>query len=387
MKKTNLIYTIIFGIISVAAHSYPQFASFGYRSCLTCHYNPMGNGPLNDYGRAVSATAVSGRDLVSSSVTEETIASNSNFFFGKLKKNYWLRPSIDYRGIFIQSDVNKDTSSERFIHMQAAVSVVAKSKRDDLFVSADIGYAPTSPFSDEPNVRSREHYVGWKPSRNHGVYFGLMDIAFGIRLADHTAYSRRYNGLAQNDQTHGVMYHLITKKYEMGLHGFTGNLSQDKELRQVGGSLYSEFSLTPNWHLGGSLLSSSSDYKDQFLYAGHSRIRFGKGSVLLTEFGIKSEKFVAQSTPVDSLYGMIRTQTLLRRGVFVNSIFDYYKSDTAATLEMFRLGMGLQYFPAQRLEFRMDAYTTRSYNSLSQSGTARLYSDSFNLLSQVHLWL
>ena len=100
-----------------------------------------------------------------------------------------------------------------------------------------------------------------------------------------TAYSRRNNFLAQNDQTHGALIHLSTETFEAGIHGFVGSLFEDSDFQQKGASVFSEYSLTPNWHLGGSILTSKSAFKEQMSYGVHSRNSFGKGSVILSELG------------------------------------------------------------------------------------------------------
>jgi hypothetical protein len=346
----------------------------------------MGNGPLNDYGRAVAATAISSRTFYSESKSEEDIAKSSSFFFGAFDKNTWLRPNIDYRGIQVDTSIGEENGSSRFINMQGVLSVVVQNKDRSFYVVGDIGYAPVRPGSDDPEVRSREHYIGYRVSPNIGLYAGMMDIAYGIRIVDHTAYSRRNNFLAQNDQTHGVLLHLSSESFEAGIHGFVGSLFEEEELQQKGASMFSEYSLTPNWHLGGSFLVSSSEFKEQMSYGVHSRNSFGKGSVILSEVGVRNLKYASQPEATNSLYGMFRTQTQITRGFFGNTGIDYFRSDLESTAEIWRLSMGLQAFPIQRVEFRFDLSTTRNINSLSGTGSRRLSEDSFDLYSQVHLW-
>ena len=152
---------------------------------------PHGKWPLNDYGRAVSATAISSRVFYSNKTSEEEIAKSSSFFYGAFDKNTWLRPNLDYRGIQIDKSVGKDSSSSRYIHMQAVASIVLQNKDRSFYAVADIGHAPVPPGSDESEVRSREHYIAYRFSPHIGIYVGMMDIAYGIRIVDHTAYSRK----------------------------------------------------------------------------------------------------------------------------------------------------------------------------------------------------
>ena len=187
-----------------------------------------------------------------------------------------------------------------------------------------------------------------------------MDIAYGVRLVDHTAFSRRNLGLAQNDQTHGVLFHYMDEKYEIGIHGVLGSLFEESKLRQSGGSIFSEFSLTPNWHLGSSVMMTSSSFKEVNALGVHSRNIIGKKSIILSEIGAKNEKYAAQRSSTTSFYGMIRTQTKFVRGLFFNTGIDHYQSDLSRNGKSWRYSLGLQLFPIQRVELRFDISTTRS---------------------------
>jgi hypothetical protein len=50
------IFTISLALFSIKAKAYPDFISYGYKSCMTCHYSGAGSGQLNDYGWALFAS-------------------------------------------------------------------------------------------------------------------------------------------------------------------------------------------------------------------------------------------------------------------------------------------------------------------------------------------
>ena len=361
-------------LISKLAWSYPQYVSYGYRSCLTCHYNPMGNGPLTDYGRAVSATAVSDRMFISKKTSEEQLAQRSAANFKGWKKNTWFRPSASYRGLTYVSNLGDDTQETEFLNMVAEVTVVTKFlKRDRLIAVADIGYSPQGSDEDALPIRTREHYIGYRFNKFWGAYLGMLDKAFGIRLVDHRAYSRLVNSIAENDQTHGLMIHYSDKKLEGAIHGFLGNLFNDKDVRQVGLSTTGEFSLTKKVHLGASFMTSSSDYKDIFSMALHGRFALGKGNAVLTELGRRNE--TKSNEEATAYYAILRGQTELKRGVFLNLGTEFQDSDK----KYLKFMGGLQWFPIQRLEFELDISNERSYSTSDSS--------SYALSSQIHLWL
>lgn len=380
-KKISLILLLCF--FSPLARSYPQFIGYGYNSCMACHYNPYGNGPLTDYGRALSATTVSDRLVHLDSKTESEIAEKSGFLFQEPFSKY-LRPSLDYRGMRLARSVNKDQPKYDTIHMQGDVNAVIRfNGTNDYIASFTYGYAPTPKShkgKDVNNYRSREHYVGIRPSKSYGVYVGMMDKVFGIRTPDHIAFSRSTTGLAQNDQTHGVLVHLMKKNFEVGLHPFIGNLSQAPDLRQVGASTKIEYNASKKFKPGISLLRSESEHVRDTIKSAHAKYGFSKGSSILVEIGSKEEKVLVSQKSTDSAYGFLQNHLLLRRGLFAFFTFEYFRPDLEKNNETFRLGPGVQFFPFQGVELRFDLYNTKNFSDRAAT------KDNWDLASQIHLW-
>lgn len=364
-------------------YAYPNFIGYGYSKCLTCHYNPYGNGPLTDYGRGLSATTISDRILHSSEKSEEQLAENSGFLYMKEFKS-WVRPSVDYRGLSLDRNINTDDQENQFINMQGDLNLVLRYKgENNLFTSITYGYAPVPESLEDQGIeeyRTREHYIGWRPNDDLGLYVGLMDKVYGIRIADHIAFSRTITALTQNDQTHGLMGHYIKEDHELGAHLFIGNLVQDEELRQKGISIKYENEVSYTFKPGLSFLKSQNDYFVQENMSVHSKLAFSKGSSLLIEVGQAKKTNDLNKTAVTSSYLMMQNHMYLRRGLlfFVNT--DYLKPNNEIEVEVVRLGPGLQYFLSQGIELRLDLFNTKTYTPGSVT------KDAWDSAMQVHLW-
>jgi hypothetical protein len=381
MRNLFLCITLLF---TVGAWAYPNFIGHGYNSCLTCHYNPLGNGPLTDYGRALGATAISSKDFTSS--TDEAIGQSSGFLYNT-PKNTWFRPSIDYRGLFLTKNYSGKTEESSYIHMQASANVVLRlgpsDNKDKYIVVGTFGYAPTpkaKPDSDESNYRSREHYVGMRINEKWGVYAGMMDKAFGIRLPDHIVISRQLNNLTMNDGTHGLLVHYATPKIDFAFQPFLGNLGQDAQVRQVGFSSTGEYNISDKTRLGASLLSSKSDFVEQFSYAAHLRSAFGKGSSIMFEVGQINKAIVLANAEKSSRYGTLQNHIRAKKGLYILNTVEFFIDDIEKENKLIRWGPGFQYYPMQRVEIRTDIYNTRIFSESSVS------EDNWDLTGQVHLW-
>ncbi len=380
LKYCLFIFTFL---SSFKVFAYPNFIGHGYNSCMTCHYNPYGNGPLNDYGRALSATAISDRWVYSSSKPEEEIAKESGFMY-KEALNSWFRPSVNYRGLQLVRDINRPNKKSEYIHMMANVNTVIRFKNNDKYIaSISYGYAPVpvaQKNEDVGNYRSREHYFGYRPEAGFGLYVGMMDKVFGIRTSDHIAFSRSVTELAQNDQTHGVMIHLIKDKFEIGIHPFVGSLFQKKDLRQKGISSKVEYNFSSKMKPGLSVLRSSSEHVENTLFSIHGKLGFSKGSSTLIELGQKIQTITSTKKETSSRYLFLQNHILLRRGTYFLATAEYFQPNIEKESETMRLGPGLQYFLVQGLELRLDLYNTKNFSPDAAT------KDAWDLTGQIHLW-
>lgn len=379
----RFLFLLLLVFIPAGSWAYPNFIGHGYTSCLNCHFNPAGNGPLTDYGRAVAATAISSGKFYPDDWTEEKIAYASGFLFRKPKQN-WVRTQLNYRGFqLVRNPGSKRSETKEWINMQADARLIIKSPTDRFVAVVNYGYSPKPRGADEKlsEVRSREHYMGYRFTPKFGLYAGLMDIAYGIRVIEHVSVNRTTPLLTQNDQVHGVMAHMLGDTYEMFLHGFIGNLSQDADVRRRGGSFMFEKTVADIHRVGASVLQSQNDYRKMLSYAVHGRFNLKEGSAILGELGQTKQTADVSFFDKTSRYGLLQTYLRPWRGVYFLSNIEYFQDNIEKEPYYVQWGPALQYFPIQRLEFRADIYNRRNFSPDSSS------KDSWTYLLQAHVWL
>jgi hypothetical protein len=381
MKLIFLLLTIF----SFNAHSYSNFIGHGYTSCLNCHFNPFGGGPLNDYGRVVSATAIGSSALYPKSVDEEKLAYMSGFLFRKPTQN-WLRTQINYRGFRVVRNPGSSQNEEaKWINMQLDGRIILKFGENDKFVSVfNYGYAPlpreVPKGTKSSEWRSREHYVGYRFTPKFGLYAGLMDKVFGIKVIEHIAFSRVSPQVTQNDQVHALTAHYLGEKWELGVQGFAGNLTQSSDLRMKGASTMLEKTVYDIHRVGASVLRSENEYLKLLSYSTHARLNLKEGSSILGEIGQTNKKTSNGSDDTTARFALLQTYLRPWRGTYFLSNIEYFNRDINQDDYTVRWGPGIQYFLSQRIELRGDLYNTRSF---SQNSSTR---DSWMYLLQTHIW-
>lgn len=378
-----IILILLFIFFPIWSWSYPEFIGYKYSSCLTCHFNGNGNGPLNDYGRALWSSEIAGRFLAGGK-TDEQLGESSGFF-GSAQLPWWIRPGLKYRRIGFETNPGSKDKVSRYITMQADASLAIFFDPDQKFAFiGSAGYIPKKEVANEDTTDwiSREHYFRWQMQEDFWLYVGLMDKPYGIRIVDHTAFSRQMTNLSQADQSHGVLAHWVKTNWEWSVEAFVGNLRKNMEFQQQGVSTMFEYELIPNWRVGASALASASKQKGNQRLGVHSRYGLGYGSAMMFELGLINDTPKGdEATQGYYFYGDF-TQRLIR-GYHLFAVTQAYKQNVkTANSDSVRTGFGFLMFPMARAEFRLEAQQDWTWPS-----NANVQKDVWTVLGQVHISL
>ncbi len=402
MNNLFLALVLLLGIFgSRNAMSYPQFIGKGYHACLTCHYNPFGNGPLNDYGRGVAATGLAARFMIPESVSDDILGQRSSLIFGK-PDALPVKPSIDYRGLYIKSGLEQeDQPDPKWINMQAEVSLSANwGKRKEWILTASyntlIANSGITPKGDQPRSGKpadkdlsylREYYLGYRVNQQLGVYLGKTDKVFGIRIPDHNIKARSATRNNQYASAPGVMVHYGTEDYDAGFQIFLEDETEDtneKNTSDAGSGIATkfEYSLNKRWRVGVSYLNET-EKESETKYDAKSfltKTRVGEGSSIMFEYGLV-DTAIKNADTTTAQYIYLQSHMYMNRGLYFVTTYEMYTSDTSDYNETHNFGPGVQWFPLQRFEFRADLLNSKTYSS---NGASK---DSWGFYGQVHLWL
>jgi hypothetical protein len=380
----------LFLLMARQSFAYPDFISYGYSSCITCHFNGQGNGPLNDYGRALFSTEIASRSVFGTKTSEEDIAARSGFL-GSTELPWWVRPGLKYRGLYFVNNPGSQAAVNKYITMQADASLALQFDKAAKFLFVgSFGYQPTPSAQqgkkdvEDKNWISREHYFRWQTTKKLYAYLGSMDKVYGIRTIDHTAYSRSVTGLAQNDQSDSLMLQCYGENgWELSGQYFIGNTAQEApDLRQKGFSAMYEKDLAEKNRVGFGVLKSSNDYVDKTRIELHSKLGLLKGNSLLTEIGVVNDNPKLVANLKYGGYMMMEGVYLIRRGYNVISQIEYYNATlTSETPDMTRWTFGFLTFPMPRVEFRTTFVNGRTIQESSVS------KDQWMIQAQLHLSL
>lgn len=374
-------------IVSKQAVAYPDFIGYGYSSCITCHYNGLGGGALNDYGRALFATEITSRAVFPASMDEEAIGNASGFLVTQ-QMPWFFRPGIKYRGLYYQQNPNGTNEVNKWVNMQRDFNLnFFFDKKQNFALITTASYAdfdvPETTI-DKWTVYAKEFYLRIKQSNNLWWYAGQMDKAYGIRNVDHTAVNRfpaTDVGLNQYGQSLGVMAHFTYPVWDIAVNPFFGSVYTVPEKRQQGVAVTGEYQVYEKFKIGGSALVSESDQTRWKLAGFTTRMGLSKGSSVLAEAGLKEQTRKGTNLdPTLGSYAWVQSMVAITRGYNLLTTIEHAKDDIQkSSSENLKYTFGLLAFPLPRVEFR--ASLSNGKTNLDATGV----DDSWALQTQVHL--
>ena len=380
-------------LVAGTAQAYPEFIGYGYSSCLTCHVNGQGGGPLSDYGRALWSAEISGRLFYSKTTTDEDMGTQSGFL-GKTELPYWVRPHIKYRGIQVRRSPGSSQDTTKYYQMQADAGVTLQADQDGRFVAVGTwGNFPQNYGQGEQgtkNMLAREYYLRIQATKTWWLYAGLMEKVFGLRNIDHTSYQRTFQGFNMNNNNtngishaEGVMLQKIEDKWELTANYFIGHPRDQEAYKQKGFSAMGEFEVQNQGRLGASVFDAKNDLQKKTMYAIHYRQAVSKASAMIFEYGsIQNDNAAPTNNRTIGSYTLVQGLFNLTRGYNLKTTVERYNEEFKPEKpERWKYSFGFLMFPLPRLELRTEVINARDFSD------QRAADDSWALQGQIHVSL
>jgi hypothetical protein len=219
---------LVLSVLARVVAAYPQFQLSKDQTCTSCHIAPAGGLLLNENGLALAETM-------------STYGGAPEPAHGALVGPPWLLVGGDARaaGGLVW---NRGPQPGAF-PMQADFDAAARGDGLTLFAMAGVqrGSSPQTYFAN------REHWLMWQsnPDQDHGLYLrvGRMMPVYGLRLAEHDAYTRRFGQTPLYGETYAAAAAYIDPAWELHLTGFVHDPLQESMEHGSGAAGYGEVRL------------------------------------------------------------------------------------------------------------------------------------------------
>lgn len=320
-------------LVATRADAYPHYQlSSGTVQCAQCHFAPAGGGLLTMWGREEGA---------------DTIArgGDGHFAHGLFELPEWLALGGDLRVAALANETGSSDGTElAWFPMQADLGV--RAGNDHFAVAAVVGVrgavrsgSPDSPPTDppaggatSPSLRSyliaREVYAMWQAEPGNGAYVraGRFAAPYGLRLADHTAYVRRFLGYNLLEETLGIGAGNLGDGWEVHATAFVFDPLQGATRHEIGGAVMAEIQPT-DMAFGASARVGRTDDDTRVQAGVHAKLWLEAAKLLLQgEVDGVHQSFAAGGAR-NQLAAYVGPVVIPARGVYAGVAYEAFAED------------------------------------------------------------
>jgi hypothetical protein len=336
------------------AAAYPQFQfTSGTTRCSQCHFSPAGTGLITGWGRDESGDTIS-------------LGGDGSFLHGAVELPSWLALGLDFRYVALFNDVGGPESPETVLFpMQGdAYARVAFSESVSLnvtFGARGVVRPESSTLSDRladvpSRSISREHYLMWKPGGT-GPYVraGRFFAPYGLRLAEHPTYVRRYTGFNLYEETYNLSGGVVAEGWELHATAFMPvpagfpDVLQAVGHRGSGGTVYAEKRLE-NIALGAQTRIAVGDDESRYQGGGIGKIYFEGAKLLL----MGEADFIRRAFPgygQNELVGYLNATFFPMKGLMTGLALEHYQENLSVAKTARRaFNLQINFFPWAHFE-------------------------------------
>jgi hypothetical protein len=207
----TMIFLLAAAMLASEASAEPMFLAKQYARCTACHYSPTGGGLLTPYGRLLSHRELSttgGTGAAPAAGTEDDSKGEQAFLYGALGDalgpvhlGLEMRPARLHVGF---------PGGSQDMNLLMNLDLIGAVRKNGWTAYGTVGREPDNSAvrngRTEPGAAfiSYEHWIAYETDKGFRIRAGRFLPAYGVRFADHTAYTRVNLDLDRNDQVYGL---------------------------------------------------------------------------------------------------------------------------------------------------------------------------------------
>ncbi len=334
---------------SSPADAYPQFLTATDPTCTGCHLSPAGGNLLNENGTSFAETT-------------SQLGTAPEFMYGKVPapEFFLLGGDIRVASGFLSTPekVLATFPMQGELYLGARFGTVS--------VRGTVGARPVPEGNDDAlRVWSREHYLMWQQDESGAegmfVRLGKLMPVFGLRLAEHPAFIRRWGGTPLFAETYGAHVAYVKPAWEVHASAFIdqGKLisSSKPVVHDSGGAVLAEARVVEGTTLGGELMYSRGP-DDQRIRVGGIAKQYFAGPALLLQAELQFVNGIIDETATNpdggrplQIVGNLMVSKFLTDFLLLDFAIGHFDSNLRIKdLDRDAVDMNLHYFLTSHLE-------------------------------------
>ncbi len=263
---------LLLGLSPASAVAYPWMIRHDYTGCGACHTDPSGAGLLTEYGRAQNVLLMQMNTPWTPVPQTGEVPKYAGFAFGVLPMPDWLLAQVTFRGAEFWLTATRPgqggqpgTTASQQLFLMMLLDARAEIKFGIFRAGGSLGWGntpytlPASVISNPDatsELLSRDYWVGLQFDDSLLVRLGRINLPFGLRNVEHTAWVRNNTQTDINySQQSGLSLAFENEHLRTEVLVILGNLNVSPDAyRQRGFSGLLEVPVAPRATVGVSAL-------------------------------------------------------------------------------------------------------------------------------------
>lgn len=279
-------------LVATSAFAYPQYIVRGEAQCSSCHYSPTGGGFETSMGQSTVEGLIP--DLIPvaplSSFRAAIAKPELTGYGDEDQAKFQVDVGLDTRILFLQTE--EEVGEREVIPIPMLLETGAVAAYGPALAYATVTVRKRSTDDYRYTAMSREHWLSFAVGDSNQLRAGRVVLPFGLRMPDHTLYTREDFGFNKYQQSYGLSWDFNGDENELHVAAFAGDLWLDPPaMQERGGAVsYSHAFLDNKLSVGASALFGISENTTRPAASVFVRANpFGKAYVLAEAAGQRKQ--------------------------------------------------------------------------------------------------
>ncbi len=353
MKNFKSLGFLIVIFSALNSFGFAELVRHGYPNCIACHVSPSGGGVLTEYGRALS------KDLISTWGVENEERLGHGWI---APLPNWLQLGGDLE--FIQTYKNNPQVTEaKNFWMENELEAALHFGKFYLDANLGVQRGPANTPHLYDFISSR-HFLGYSFTDELSLRFGKFTPAYGLNLANHTAFTRAPLGFDQGMEHLNLESAYLGEKFDFFLTALLGQADvegaaiespNDPSLDERGLALSSSRWILEKYKLGVSFLYATANAYRRTLFGFFGTLKLPENFYLLSEWDWQSKTLrdSGQNASGPALYNQLGCEIFKGMNLYFMQE-ETYLDITSLLSRDESYGAGFRFYPRPHFEFQAE---------------------------------
>lgn len=316
-------FLVLLLLLTQESFAHPQYVRLGYFQCASCHYNPMGSGLLQPYGKGVAY----GESFFEKEIEEPE---PSRMQHGLQSRFAFLKTQIKSEAFLMQLDYQNRTELTPTLSANTTLGLTSPRAKK-------AGRAGNGALGEWAILR--DLYLRYQLSEGDSLEFGRTALPIGILTDDHTLYIRSKTRHSVTDYPTQLRYTTGDEKRVLTYYAYLPSYEEDDDNREYGLGARTEFRAGETFSVGITGNYGATETLVRYSIAPFARLGFTSDLAVLAQLDLTAREVrTTDESFVQKIY-FLKPVYSFGKGIELGYVLEKLDVSGIAPLDVFQHGI------------------------------------------------